>query len=104
MVDILHNNLTSKIMYLYKTTIYKETADIVGIDATQEGANKTDFETNFKSQAIAVDDVAIAETTFITDLSYSDFKAIIVSPIGWADVKYVSNGKYILHVTSSISL
>jgi len=72
-------------MYLYKTIISKSQ------NGTQEeldsfSADKTDFETNYKSQAVKVDEVILAETTYLNDLSY---------------VKYVEdNVKYVLNLLS----
>ena len=91
-------------MYLYKTQIIKNPNGTQSeIDAIV--AEKNDFETNFKAMATPVSGVVIAETTFVTDLSYANFKAKIVSPILWSDVKYIEDiVKYILHVTSSVPL
>lgn len=72
-------------MYLYSTKI--------------SGNDLTDFETNFKSQAVYINELVIAETTFVEWLSYTQFKNIIVDPLAWADVKYKQiESKYILHL------
>ena len=87
-------------MYLYKTIISKSQ------NGTQEeldsfSADKTDFETNYKSQAVKVDEVILAETTYLNDLSYSAFKAKVALPLAWSDVKYVEdNVKYVLNLLS----
>lgn len=73
--------------YLYKTILEKSPNGLQEeIDA--KNADKIDFETNGKPTARKVDDVFLAQTTFISDLSYSNFKAKIVAPITWSDVKY----------------
>lgn len=81
-------------MYLYRTRIIEDTSDYVMSQADKdiESANNTDFDTNYMSQAVLVDDVTIAETTFVVYKSYSDFKALITGSITWADVKYTDAG------------
>lgn len=75
--------------YIYRCYIYTQTDGVVGVVPATESANKTDFETNYKSSATEFSDVTIIETSFIKDLSYTDFKAKIDGvTITWADVKY----------------
>lgn len=67
-------------------------------------ADKTDFETN-KASALQAQDVIFAETTFLVQKSYTDFKALIVSPLAWSDVKYIQYANYYeLYVTSESPL
>lgn len=74
-------------------------------DKDQHFADKTDFEMNFKSQAIPTSDVIIAETTFVTELTYAQFKTKIVLPILWSDVKYIDGTlQYVLNLSSEIPL
>jgi hypothetical protein len=87
-------------MYLYKTTIYKSLANVIGADPNND-VYKTDFETDCKATANRVTSVIIAETTFETALSYTDFKAKIVLPLTWMDVKYTENNTYILYLSSN---
>jgi len=92
-------------MYLYRTTIYKDTSNVLGLNISQNNTDKTDFETNYKNTAIAVSNVVISETTFLTELSYATFKTKVVTPILWSDVKYTDDGlRYVLHISSSIPL
>jgi len=89
-------------MYLYKTTIFRDTTDVIGIDVAQNDADKSDFETNYKASTVLVDEVIIAETTFLTELTYAAFKSKVAL---WSDVKRIENAKkYILHILSSTSL
>jgi len=75
-------------LYLYMARIMTDTSNAFGFNNTQEAADKLDFETNFKSQTLAVDDLENMETTFITRLSYTQFKAKIDGVnILWTDVK-----------------
>ena len=83
-------------MYLYKAVIYKQPATL-GVPANTHTADKLDFETNFKTQAAEVTEVLLAETTFVIDKTYTQFKALIVTPVTWSDVKYTDDlQKYIL--------
>ena len=85
--------------YLYKTIIYKDTTNIYSLNITQNNIDKTDFETNRKSSSQSITEIFISETSFITEESYANFTARIISPITWADVKYIENStKYILYL------
>jgi hypothetical protein len=74
--------------YLYHAYVYHDTQDVLGVNVSQEAANTTDFETNYKAQAIEVDDITPGATTFDIVKSYADFKTLISSPITWSDVRY----------------
>jgi len=80
-------------MYLYKTTIFKDTSNVIGASASND-ADKSDFETNYKGTALKVDSIEINETTFIIEKSYADFVALIQSPISWVDVRYTESNQY----------
>lgn len=86
--------------YLHKSALFKVTDNVASIDIAQNNADKTDFETNFKSQAKQVDSLIIAETTFEVNKTYAQFKAIIDGvTITWADVKYTeTEGGYRLYL------
>ncbi len=86
--------------YLHKSALFKLTDNVASIDATQNNADKTDFESNFKSQAKNIDSLTIAETTFEVNKTYAQFKAIIDGvTITWADVKYTeTEGGYRLYL------
>ena len=84
--------------YLYKTTIFKDTTNVIGAPASND-SDKTDFETNFKATAEKVSLVEIAETTFVTYDTYAAFKARIDGTVvTWADVRYTENGDYTLYL------
>lgn len=88
-------------MYLYKTKIYYDTTNVIDAPADND-TNLSDFNNNHKSSALLVDDVSVAETTFILEKSYSDFDALVSDPITWEDVKYIDDGiSYNLFLTSS---
>lgn len=92
-------------MYLYHTTIYKETSSIHGLNVSQNNADKADFEDNHKASAIVVDSVDIAETTFTIQDDYTTFSGRITTPIVWSDVKYIEEqGRYVLYLESTTAL
>lgn len=80
--------------YLYKSTVYFDTTDVIGIDPVQEEANKVEFEANYKASVYQVDDIQIAETVFVLNKSYADFKALIDGEVAWTDVKMIQQDKY----------
>jgi hypothetical protein len=80
-------------MYLYKTRIYK-TPEPSYAPAGNAG-DRTDFEdASKKGEALSVTKIDVSETTFELDLTYTSFKAFVVSPILWSDVKYVESPAY----------
>ena len=86
-------------MYLYQTTLFIDTTNTYGFPVTNS-ADKTDWETNFKSQALLINKIEIAETVFIVDKTFTQFKALIASPVLWSDVKYVESGRYNIYLLS----
>ena len=90
--------------YLYRAEIFKSSTGLGGWTQAQIDQNNSDrsnFETNFKSTAVKISIVFLGATTFITELSYANFKAKIVSPIAWTDVKYIENNtSYSLNIIS----
>jgi len=91
-------------MYLYKTTIYHDTSNSVGIPATN-AVSVADFEDNNKVNSVLVDSVTISETTFILERSYESFDELIVDGIYWSDVKYVDDGtRYIMYLLANNAL
>ena len=58
-------------------------------EKNMHAANLLDFETNYETQSVPVTEMVVAETTFIIDLNYTNFKSKIVAPILWNDTKYV---------------
>lgn len=89
-------------MYLYNTTIYKDTTNVLGLDVTQNNLDKADFETNYKSSVYLISKISILETTVEIDKTYTQFKALIVNPILWSDVKMVEEtNHYDLYLLSA---
>ena len=81
-------------MYIYRTKIYHD-------------ADVSDFEAQHMSLATEVDEVAIADTTFIADLLYADFESLIDGvAVSWSDVKYrrLYDGRYMLTLASLTEL
>ena len=78
--------------YLYKTTIFIDTSNLINIDNSQNNIDKLDFETNFKSQSLLIDEIVSMDMSFIISKTYSDFKALIVTPLNWSDIKYIQGG------------
>jgi hypothetical protein len=89
--------------YMYHCYVYHETDGVMGIVPANEDANNTDWETNYKSQALEVNDIIPAATTFELIKTWTQFKALIVSPYTWSDVKYAheSNAWDIYLITST---
>jgi hypothetical protein len=91
--------------FLYHAYIYHNTSNVLGVNASQEATNTTDFETNYKSQAVEVSDIIPGTTTFDIVKSYTDFKTLITSPITWGDVRYANEDKvYDLYLLTSSPL
>jgi hypothetical protein len=75
--------------------------EVYGIDATENAKHKIDFETNYKSTAVKITGITIAETSYETEMDFDNFKALVATPITWADVKYIEDSqKYILYLIS----
>jgi hypothetical protein len=76
-------------MYIYRATIYKLPSPVLGVPSS--AGDLVDFETTYKVQAQAISNMVIAETAFVTDKSWSAFKALVASPLTWGDVKYTES-------------
>ena len=74
-------------MYLYQTTIYRDTSNVYGIDKTQNDLDKANFEANYKASTYLISELQLSETTLLVVKTYTQFKTLIVSPILWTDVK-----------------
>ena len=91
-------------MYLYTTILYTDTSILSNVP-TNNDSNKSDFETNYKSQAVKVASLTVAETTYILDVDYSTFKSKIASPIVWSDIRYTdTNSSYKLYLVTGTLL
>ena len=91
-------------MYLYKTVTYHDTTNVatVPVDNTTDNS---DFVANHKTTAIPVDNIIVSETTFETELSYTDFSALVVGDITWDEVKYITGLRsYQLFLVSTLPL
>jgi len=74
--------------YLYKHRIMTNLTDCIGFNEPQEASDKSDFETNHKSNCYEIDDLETMATVFVIDKTYSEFKALIDgNTITWNDVK-----------------
>ena len=78
--------------YLYKTTLYWDTVNVIGIDAVQEAINVADFEDNYKNLTMKSSQIELAETTFVTELNYADFKAKL-NGAKWTDITCITGKK-----------
>lgn len=86
--------------YLYRAVSYKN-PELLGLPAGTNAADITDFETNYKATALLVNSVNLAETTFEIDKTYTQFKALVVSPLTWANIEYTEDSvKYIFNLLS----
>lgn len=91
-------------MYLYKSVLYHDTSAVVSIPASN-ATDTTDFVNNYKATAVKVDSIAVQETTFVTELTYTAFKAEVAQHTVWSSVKYVQDAKsYTLYLISDSSL
>lgn len=86
-------------MYIYKTILFTNTTNVVGAPASNT-ADLADFETN-KASTYLISEITVAETSATVEKNYAQFKALIVSPILWADVKRIeTNNTYELYLLS----
>lgn len=91
--------------YLYKTFIYTNTANVIGLDETENATHLADYEGNHQADTISVDDIQIAETTFVTDMEYDNFHDLIVTPFDWGDVREVEkDNHYALYLITTSPL
>ncbi len=87
------------VQYIYKTEI-----------GYQDSTNRIDFETYYKETSKEFSDLLINDTSFILELEYTNFKALIDGTIiKWEDVRYISsitNGNimYELYLISNSAL
>lgn len=66
------------------------------------GSDKTNFETNHKSETTEINEIEIAETTYTNWTNYSTFSGYVATPIAWSDVKcHQIADKYILYLETS---
>lgn len=77
-------------MYLYTATIFKST-------------DKTDFAT-VGATAQSIESIVIASTTFVVEKTYAQFKALIVSPLLWSDVKFKGESVQTLYLVTDAPL
>ena len=85
--------------YLYNVILFRN-PETIGIPPNSYAADIADFETNYKSQAMEVNAVVLAETTFEVAKSYANFKVLIDGVLRtWSDVKYTEDTvKYSLNL------
>ncbi len=88
--------------YLYKTRIWFDTTDVIGVDVEKEAADTLDFETNYKANCYPVNDLELMETYFLVDWTYDQLKQKITDTgLDWTDVKLETADKfYDLYVLS----
>jgi len=68
-------------------------------------ADATDFVTNYKSSALEITQITIAQTAFTITKTYTDFKALVATPIDWGDVKFIQvRDNYELYLVSESEL
>lgn len=102
-------------MYLYQTIISKDPTSFKKADGSNQLSNAditahqdamTDFEANFKSSAVRIEGIQVAETVFTIEKSYVAFKTLVDgATIQWSDVKYVNGGtEYRLIIVTEVQL
>jgi len=77
--------------YIYTTSIFFDTNNVVGVDPATEALNITDFVTNYKAQTLSIDRLSLIDTYVEIVKTYSAFKVLIVDDITWGDVKMYTN-------------
>ncbi len=85
--------------YLHKSMLFKSNTNVIGVSVTNN-ADRTDFETNFKSLSKKIDSLIIAETTFEVEKTYAQLKTLVDgTTITWPDIKYIETDEgYILYL------
>ena len=95
-------------MYLYKTTIIKDTSvyfAMPGAEQTAHANAKTDFDANHKATCVEIAERILNDTTSVISMTYADFDTIVASPVSWADVQYTNGtNHYEISLLSSIAL
>lgn len=76
--------------YIYKTILYTNTSDVVGLDETQNNADLSDYQTNHQSDTVKIDSLALAETSFLIDKTFADFDSLITGVFDWTDVRHLA--------------
>lgn len=85
-------------IYIYDTILYKSTTNVVNAPASN-ATDLSDFTTNFLNQVLKVDVLMVQENSAEIDKTYTQFKALIVAPLTWADVKCLEGeNTYELHL------
>lgn len=88
---------------LFKTTIFRDTSLVLGADNSQHALDIIDFENNYQLLANSIDILTVNDTTFIIELSYSDFLTKIITPLTWSHVKYITkHDRYELYVLTNL--
>lgn len=95
-------------MILYNAVILKNPTSFKKADGSNQLSSAeitshtqalADFEENFKADATKIDRIFLSETTFITELSYTDFKAKVTLPVLWSNVNFEEDaGSYELYL------
>ena len=79
--------------YIYRASIFFDTTNVIGVNVSTEAANTTDFETNYKSSCVEVNELQLLTNSFIIYKTYTEFKALITAEIDWTDVKLIIRDK-----------
>lgn len=93
-------------MYLYRTFIILDTTKFSNLSQSekeQHAINKIDFEINYKSSTVDINEVVLVSNTFIVDKIYTEFKALVAGE--WDEVNIITkNSIYELNILSDSSL
>lgn len=90
-------------MYIYKTTLFKDTTNVIGAPASND-TDRTDFEgATKKPNALRVDMFEVQETTFYIETDYATFNGYIDGiAFQWSDVRYLdSDNEYVVLLFSA---
>ena len=91
-------------IYIYDTVLYKDTSNVISPPVTN-ATDLADFTSVGLPTVLKVNDLSINDNYAEIDLSYTQFKALVVSPILWSDVKCKETvTMYELHLLSDTPL
>lgn len=92
--------------YIYDCIILKDPTDVSGFNLVVESAAKTDYEANFQSQTVKVNELVVAANSFEIDKTWTQFKNLVDGVnIQWSDVREKATSKlYELHLITNSPL
>ena len=78
---------------VYRSTIYKAGVVVAGLNQSQNDTDRSDWETNYKASAKAVDQYIVGETMPVAVVSFTALKALVAGDVTFADVHYTESAE-----------